>query len=116
MSIKNKVKSRTCWRKLPFFSSLLLGISAPLIVIISSGDGPKSWIEIGRLAERIMLYVQSFGYQTSIYVGSIEIGDRYKEVQKLTNRTDRPQFIFAIGHILGKHKITPRHEIKDKMI
>lgn len=90
--------------------------SAPLIIVISGKDGPSSWMEIGRLAERIMLYIQSLGYQTSIYVASIEIGDRYKEVQKLTKTKDRPQFIFAVGHILGKHKITPRHKVSDKLI
>lgn len=90
--------------------------SAPLIVVFSGKDEPNSWMEIGRLAERIMLYVQSLEYQTSIYVGSIEINNYYKEIQKLTDTQERPQFIFAIGHILGKHKITPRHKIGDKMI
>lgn len=90
--------------------------SAPLIVIISGKDSPKSWMEVGKLTERIMLYVQSLSYQTSIYVGSIEIGNYYKEVQKLINTENRPQMIFAIGHIPGKHKITPRHKIEDKMI
>lgn len=90
--------------------------SAPFMVVISGKDGPSSWMEIGRLAERIMLYIQSLGYQTSIYVGAIEIGNRYKEIQKLTNRENRPQFIFAVGHILGKHKITPRHKVEDKLI
>lgn len=91
-------------------------ISAPLVIMISGKDSPKSWMEVGRLAERIMLYVQSLGYQTSIYVGSIEIGNYYREVQRLTNKPERPQFIFAVGHILGKHRITPRHVIKDKML
>jgi hypothetical protein len=90
--------------------------SAPLIIIISGKDGLVSWMKIGRFAEKIMLYVQSLGYQTSIYVGSIEIGDRYKEIQELTNRENRPQFIFAVGHISGKHKITPRHKIEEKIM
>ena len=90
--------------------------SAPMIIIISGKDDQKSWMEIGRLAERIMLYVQSLGYQTSIYVGSVEIGENYKKIQELTKKKDRPQFIFAIGHIPGRHKITPRHKVEDKMI
>lgn len=90
--------------------------SAPLIIILSGKDGAAFWMEIGRLAERVMLYLQSLGYQTSIFVGSIEIGDRYKEVKKITNSVNRPQFIFAVGHILGKHKVTPRHKVEDKLI
>lgn len=90
--------------------------SAPLLIIISGKDGAVSWMEIGRLAERIMLYLQSFGYQTSIFVGSIEVGNGYKEVKKLINSANRPQFVFAVGHIPGKHKVTPRHKVEDKLI
>ncbi len=90
--------------------------SAPLIVVISGNDGIVSWMEVGKLAERIMLYLQSLGFQTSIYVGSIEINDKYLEVKKIISTKDRPQFIFAVGHILGKHKITPRHSVEDKII
>jgi hypothetical protein len=90
--------------------------SAPLIVVMSGKDDPSSWMEIGRLAEKMMLYIQSLGYQTSIYVGSIEINNNYLKIQELTKRKNRPQFIFTVGHIPGKHKITPRHKIEDKMI
>ncbi len=90
--------------------------SAPTVMVFSSKDGPTFWMEVGRLAERIMLYIQSTGYQTSIYVGSIEIGDRYKEVEKMTKSENRPQFILLIGKIPGKHRTTPRHALADKMI
>ena len=90
--------------------------SAPLLIVISGKDGANSWMEVGRLAERIMLYLQSLGYQTSIYVGSIEINNRYKEIQKIVNLKNSPQFIFTAGHIPGKHRVTPRHKVEDKMI
>ena len=54
--------------------------------------------------------------QTPIFVGSIEMGELYKEVQAITGENERPQFLFAIGKIKGEHRITPRHNIKDKII
>lgn len=92
--------------------------SAPLIFIFSSlNNSKKDWINVGMYAEKLMLSLQSSGFQTSIFVGSIEIGDLYKDVQKLTNlNSGRPEFIFAVGHIEGKHKITPRHKLEEKII
>lgn len=90
--------------------------SAPLLSIISSPNTKESWIQVGRLAERLMLRAQSLGLQTSIYVGSIEMGELYKEVQDIAGTKERPQFLFAIGEIKGNHRITPRHPIEKKII
>jgi len=92
--------------------------SSPLIFVFSSKNNLKNdWINIGIYAEKFMLLLQSEGYQTSIFVGSIEISDLYKEVSILTKiKEGRPQFIFAVGHIDGKHKTTPRHKLEDKLI
>jgi len=90
--------------------------SAPLIAVIASPNTKLSWISVGMYAERLMLRAQSLDLQTSIYVGSIEMGALYKEVQKVTQLEERPQFLFAIGKIKGNHKITPRHPIEKKII
>ncbi len=90
--------------------------SAPLISVISGPNTKETWINVGRLAERLMLRAQSQGLQTSIYVGSIEMGDLYREVQQVVNTKDRPQFMFAIGEIKGDHRVTPRHPIEKKII
>lgn len=92
--------------------------SAPLIFIFSSqNNSRKDWIDIGRYAEKLMLSLQAEGFQTSIFVGSLEIGDLYKDVHQLTGLDlGRPGFIFAVGHIPGINKITPRHKLEDKII
>lgn len=92
--------------------------SAPVIVILSAvGNTPEDWINIGILGERLMLTLQADEFQTSIFVGSIEVDSLYTEVQQLIkNKEERPQFIFGIGHINGKHKITPRHQLYEKII
>lgn len=90
--------------------------SAPLIFVLSSDNTKEKWIKVGEYAERLMLSLQCNGFQTSIYVGSIEIGDLYKKVKEITGLEKRPQFLFAVGHIKGNHKITPRHKLEDKII
>ena len=92
--------------------------SSPMIIILSSQkNNEHEWIYIGMLAERIMLTLQSEGFQTSIFVGSIEIDSLYKEVQSLTGLIkERPQFIFSVGHMNGSQKITPRHDLETKLI
>ncbi|OGJ03070.1 hypothetical protein A3G06_00560 [Candidatus Nomurabacteria bacterium RIFCSPLOWO2_12_FULL_46_14] len=122
--------------KMPFFVSLIIPIliryfnigflianksaqalsSAPLIIVISGPDDKNSRLKVGMLAERIMLYLQSLKYQTSIYVGAVEIGGRYASIQKIAQTEHRPQFVFAVGHIPGKHRLTPRHKLAEKII
>lgn len=91
--------------------------SAPTIAIITSKDETREeWLETGRLAERLMLEVQSRGLQTSIFVASLEVGDLYKEVQKILGTTDIPNFLCAIGKIKGNFRTTPRHSVEEKLI
>lgn len=90
--------------------------SAPLLIIFSGPNTKLSWVSIGRCAERLMLHIQSLGLQTSIYVGSLEMGSLYKDVQNITGLQERPQFLFAVGEIIGNHRITPRHPIEKKII
>lgn len=91
--------------------------SAPLVVVITSkNESPKLFIKTGRLAERTMLEFQSVGWQTSIFVASIEIGELYKEVKTVVGTDQLPQFLFAVGKINSLHKQTPRHPIEEKII
>ncbi|MEK6878500.1 MAG: hypothetical protein AABY22_02775 [Nanoarchaeota archaeon] len=91
--------------------------SAPLIVVITSkSEDSKTWLQIGRLVERLMLEFQNAQWQTSIFVASIEMEDLYKEVKKIINTTEKPQFLFAVGLIDSLHQPTPRHKLNKKII
>lgn len=92
--------------------------SAPLICIISSDQENKkfTWLKIGRLSERLMLEFNKRGYNTSIFVAAIEMGDLYKKLQNLIGTSKRPQFLFAIGKIDSKQRFTPRHPVEKKLI
>lgn len=92
--------------------------SAPLVTLLSlQEDNDKQWVQVGRVAQRLMLEWHVKGYNTSIFVAAIEMGGLYKEVQQyLKNKAHIPQFLFVVGHIDSLHKPTPRHAIDGKII
>ncbi|MEN9582760.1 MAG: hypothetical protein RL641_714 [Candidatus Parcubacteria bacterium] len=123
--------------KIPFFLSLIipklirykdigkkLGIlnersisSAPLVAIITAKQNePRTWIDIGTMVEKMFIEMYAQGYQTSIFVASIEMGEYYKDIQNLIKTEDRPQFLFIVGKVDSLHKVTPRHNLADKLI
>jgi hypothetical protein len=90
--------------------------SAPFVCILSSGkSSPDVWLEVGRLAERVMLQLNSQGIRTSIFVASIEVGDLYKKVQEVTGINLVPQFLFCAGYMGDVQGHSPRQGI-DKVL
>lgn len=91
--------------------------SAPLIsVLTAAGDFPTRWLEVGQVAERLMLEWYAQGFKTSIFVAAIEMGEFYKEVQKLLVTAEIPQFLFAVGYMEYEPRHTPRHGVESKII
>ncbi len=108
------------WFNLGFFLSKLNQMSlnsAPLVVIITANaNNPLIWLNVGRIAQRIMLEFNARGWQTSIFVASIEMGKLYQRLQKIINTKQIPQFLFAVGKTGSTHKTTPRHPLEQKII
>ena len=91
--------------------------SVPLVNVISAQESnPETWLKVGRLAQRTMLYLNSQNIKTSIFVASIEMGDLHKEVQKLLNITTEPQFLFVAGYMDYDQKHSPRHNLEEKLL
>ncbi len=91
--------------------------SAPLVFIISSKRNvPLIWLQVGRLAERLMLEFTRYSYDTSIFVAAIEIGEIYKKLQSIIKTTLTPQFLFVVGKVDSLHKPTPRYSVEQKII
>lgn len=102
-------------KKLAFLNRISIS-SAPRICVLSSdGETKEEWLETGRLGERLMLEAQSQGAQTSIFVASLEMGDIYKEVQKVLGTNRILNFLFAIGYIKGSQRLTPRYNLEEKL-
>ena len=91
--------------------------SAPFICILSSEESNHSiWFEIGRLAERFMLQLNSQEIRTSIFVASIEAGDLYKKVQETIENPLMPQFLFCAGYMKEVQAHSPRQLVEEKII
>lgn len=92
-------------------------LSTPFVCILSSAESNSSiWLEVGRLAERYMLHLNSQGIKTSIFVASLEMGDLYKKVQEVTGDSLTPQFLFCAGYMKNIQKHSPRQSIDEKII
>lgn len=91
--------------------------SAPGAYFISSEkSNPEIWFEVGRLAERLMLHLNSKGIVSSIFIASIEMGNLYKEVQKLLGNDLTPHFVFCAGYMKSSQKHSPRINLEDKLL
>lgn len=91
--------------------------SAPLIAVIGARENSrKNWLDTGRLVERIMLEAQTAGLKTSIFVAAIEIGELYKEVQKVLASDLIPQLLICVGYMNFEQKPSPRHPAESKII
>jgi len=91
--------------------------SVPFVCILSSKESsPSIWLEVGRLAERYMLQLNSESIRASIFVASIEMGDLYKKVQETIGDNLIPQFLFCAGYMKHVQKHSPRQSVDEKIL
>jgi len=90
--------------------------SSLVCVVTASRDTTENWLNTGRLAERAMLTLQSQNIKTSIFVASVEMGELYKDVQKIIKSKSIPQFVFCAGYMNYQQKQTPRHPLEKKLL
>jgi hypothetical protein len=91
--------------------------SAPAVCILTTqNDDPISWWQVGRRFQAMNLYLNSQDIRTSIYVGSIEIGNHRQSVQNLIQTSRLPQFSFVIGYMSGKFPHSPRQPLSLKLL
>ncbi len=81
----------------------------PAFVVLSSReDNPAAWMKVGQLFEEIALRAEVAGVKTSLFTAPIQIGEYYKDLQKILNTNNRPQMFFRIGYADSVPKATPR--------
>jgi len=85
-------------------------------ILTTTEDSHLAWWEVGRKFQALNLYLNSQGIRTSIYVGSIEIGNNRQSVQQLINTTKLPQFSFVFGYMKGNFKHSPRQPLALKIL
>lgn len=91
--------------------------SAPAAgILLTNEDNPISWWQVGRSFVKINLYINSIGIKTSIYVGSIEIGDNREKLKQYLKTSLLSQFSFVIGYMSGNFRHSPRYNLKSRLI
>jgi len=91
--------------------------SAPLVCVVTSKKHDHaSWVEIGMVAERVMLMAVSHGLTHSIYVASTEFDDLRGELQNILETEEFPDFFFCLGYMNRTMKHSPRMAVDEKLI
>ncbi|MBI4159981.1 hypothetical protein HY504_02345, partial [Candidatus Wolfebacteria bacterium] len=87
----------------------LLKKFTPLFIIIATeDDSPEAWIETGRIYERIALESARRNISTHPMAAAIQIGNFYKELQRLLETSYRPQMFFRMGFAKTQPPHSPR--------
>lgn len=94
---------------------LWLQHSPAVIVISSKGDDVQDWLAVGELFEKIVLEATKHNLKYAVMAAPTEIGDYYKDLQKVLNTNLRPQMFFRIGYADKKPIFTPRLDLKKVM-
>ncbi|MBS3902877.1 MAG: hypothetical protein KGZ30_00670 [Anaplasmataceae bacterium] len=76
----------------------LLSEHTPVLVVISMDkDDPRTWMDVGRVYERIALEATSVGLSTAVWAAPIQIDNFYQDLQRCLNILSRPQMFFRLG-------------------
>ena len=91
--------------------------TSPLIsVLTTKTNTKKEWIEVGMLAERLMLELRAAGIFSAVYVASIEIGRLSEELQVILKTKDHVQFLFCSGYSDNPKQYVPRFTVEEKLL
>lgn len=87
---------------------LLKNFTKKMLIISSDEDSVYSWVNTGLVYQDISLNCLIRGISTSPMAGVIQIGNHYKEIQRILNIKFRPQFFCRLGIIKEEVRHSPR--------
>ena len=79
-----------------------------LLILSTPNDTPEDWLSVGYAYEHIALLATRAGMATAPWAATVQIGEHYREVQKILGITERPQFFSRIGFPTKNTKHSPR--------
>jgi len=103
-------------KRLGFLNYISINSAPAALVVTADENTPRNWVETGRLAERFVLQANVCGYKTSFFTAAIEMGEIYKDVQKMLGTLAIPQFIIMYGKLNYEQKPNLRHSARNKII
>lgn len=95
----------------------LLKKYTPAFVIISTEkDDAESKVRAGQLFERIWLMATKDGLSCAPLAAGVQVGEYYRELQKVLGISSRPQIFFRIGRAKKIPKHSPRMSVEEVLI
>lgn len=92
----------------------LLKKYTPTFVVISTiSDSEIDRIKAGQLFERIWLMAEKENLKCSPLAAGCQVGEYYKEMQKVIGISSRPQVFFRLGYCDKENPHSPRFLVKD---
>ena len=77
----------------------LLKLFTPYIVIVSAKeDEPEDWLAAGRAFQQMSLLAIARGISFAVWAAPIQIGEYYRDLQKILGIDFRPQIFFRMGY------------------
>lgn len=87
---------------------LLKEQTSALVIIESRDDNKLNWMKVGQIYERIALIAVVNRLATAMWAAPIQIGEFYKDIQRILNSNFKPQALFRLGYPMGETKHSPR--------
>lgn len=84
------------------------------LVYATEGNTKQDWLSVGMKASAATLSLLAHGYNTSIFVASLEHEDTKNDLAALMTKSCTPQFVMVGGKILVSAPKTPRYTFKEK--
>ncbi len=110
------VRNFNIGKRLGFLNYISINSAPAAMVITAPENSRRHWLETGRFAERFVLEANRRGYKTSFFTAAIEMGDLYKDIQRLLRVSEIPQFIIVFGKLHFDQKPNLRHSAESKII
>ncbi|MDB4939631.1 MAG: nitroreductase [Candidatus Doudnabacteria bacterium] len=92
--------------------TVLLNKTPAFVILSSAEDNKESWVNTGRVFERIALMAEKENVKISPLGAPIEVGEFYKDIQKVLNLDTRPQMFLRLGYTNKTAKFAPRLNIE----
>lgn len=77
-------------------------------IVFTKNDDEENWLRAGQAYERIALEAEKRGINTAPLAAAIQIGEFYKDLQKILATPYRPQVFFRMGYADKKARHSPR--------
>jgi hypothetical protein len=86
----------------------LLNTAPAFVTITTKGDDLSDFLRTGEVFEKIFLEAEKDGIKIGVFGAPIEIGENYKELQKILGTKERPQMFFRMGYSKEVPIMSPR--------